>query len=149
MVRGEYESWDAKNGIWHKTPNIFTIVGLQAVFGAAFQGDALTWHVGLCDVNPGPVLDLMDIGEPTSANGYLRQSLDQGATDWPTIGVIQNEIYVESKEFTFPATGAYSGAVTRLFLTDGTDVISVSSVLNGAPITYDAASIHRYRLYFR
>lgn len=147
-ARGEYYSKNPKTGIWTKRSNIFTLVGWAQILAAAFQGDSLDWDVGLCNTIPAVALDIENIGEPDATNGYVRQALAQNDTDWPTIGQIENESYIESKDITFPASGAYSASVNRLFITDGIDVISVSSAFEEAVI-YDEPSVHRYRLYFR
>lgn len=147
-IRGEYRSWDQKKGIWIPHSNIFTLVGWEQIIKAAFQHDTLDWDVGLCNTVPAVELAILDIGEPSGANGYLRQPLAQNDTDWPTIGNLDGESFITSKTITFPATGAYSGEVSRLFITDGVDVISVSSAFP-EPILYAAPSMHQYRLYFR
>lgn len=149
MIRGEYESWDKKNGIWIKTPNLFTLVGWNQLLLAAFQGVAFEWDVGLCNTTPAvDGLTLAGIGEPTGASDYARQSLDAGDTNWPDVDEIENTPFVRSREFTFPASGEYSAPVTRLFMTDGVDVISVSSAFAESTL-FDAPSTHRYTLYFR
>lgn len=148
-VRGVYESWDKRNGVWIPHENIFTLKGWEQILKAAFWGEELAWEVGLCNTTPAAELDLEDIGEPDATGGYDRQTLIQAEADWPTVGQVENESFITSKEFTFPHTGPdYSGPVSRLFLTDGEFVLSVSSAFP-APITYDEASTHQYRLYFR
>lgn len=148
-IRGQYESFDRNTGLWHVHKNIFTIAGWAQILAAAFQGADFSWEVGLCSATPSPEIDIDTIGEPDSSGGYLRQALVQGETDWPEIGVVENESYVLSKEFTFPSSGEYSVAVRRLFMVDAEDnVISVSSAFPEA-ILFDEPSLHRYRLYFR
>lgn len=148
-IQGQFESRDPKTGLWLIRRNIFTLVGWEQILTAAFHGAGLTWEVGLCNATPAPELEIDQIGEPDSTNGYARQALVQGDTDWEEIGAIENESYVLSKEFTFTATGAYSGPVSRLFLADEDDnVISMSASFGLTPVVFDESTDHRYRLYF-
>src|SRR5690606_23364848 len=102
----------------------FTLEGMQRLLKIAFQGDAsyAVWEVGLCYTNPADSFPddaglSTSVGEPDSTGGYTRFDLAQNSTDWPVVGDINGESYVESKEVLFGATGAFSTPVNRLFLT--------------------------------
>ena len=129
--------------------NQFTIIGIQQVLRAAFWQEELDWQIGLCAHNPASSIPLAAINEPSGANGYLRQSMFGNLSNWPEMGVINGESFVQSRDFTFVATGAYDLAVNRLFITDGTQVIAVSSALEGGLQYVDSDLTTRYRLYFR
>lgn len=148
-VRGEFRI-DLGGGIEMITPNQFTVFGMQRVLAAAFQGVAQVWQAGLCAHNPGDALALSEMGEPTiGVNGYARPSLPLDITNWPSLGVINGESFINSRPFIFPAAGAYDVQVNRLFLTDGSQVIAVGSQIDGGLQTIVANLTASYRLYFR
>lgn len=133
----------------HVFPNQFTIAGAQQVMLAAFRQEQLNWFVGLCAHNPGDNIALPNVQEPSGLNGYARVALPGDSTNWPTIGQINGETYVESRNFTFVSTGPYDIATNRLFITDGTSVIAVSSPLEGGIGFVEADVTTKYRLWFR
>lgn len=149
MIRGEYNLWYRDQHIC--VPNHFTPTGMQQVVEAAFNQDPTSWYVGLCNNAPSDSDALAEIVEPTvGVNGYARVALDMDSTDWPTIGVVNNEIRVVSKNVVFTPTGAgFDVATSRLFITDGTDVISISSLLPLGLIAYTAELTTNYTLFFR
>lgn len=144
MVRGEYV---LSNGL--VIPNHFTTIGLQQMVQAAFQQKDYTWYMGLCAHVPADSVALADINEPASENGYARQALPLTKTNWPTTGVLNNQVFIQSKVVTFPITAELATEVTRLFLTDGTYVISISSPIIDSPLILDDEYSAEYRLFFR
>ena len=150
-LSGEFIILDKKTGIEHCIPNQFTVVGMQQVLQAAFQEYELTWYMGLCAVNPADSIALNTVGEPTDGvNGYARAELALNSTNWPTISNINGESYVESREVDFTVSGGdYDAQVNRLFLTDGTYVIAVSSPMEEGLHTVSESFTAKYRLWFR
>jgi hypothetical protein len=137
-------------GVEHVVPNQFTVTGAQQLLKAAFWRQELVWYVGLCNKNPADAIPVTSMFEPTDGvNGYERQSLALSPGNWPEIGVINGESYVESKRFLFTATGAYDQQVSRFFLTDGDYVIAVSSQIEGGLQTISEDLEATYRLYLR
>jgi len=130
-------------------PNQFTIIGIQQVIQAAFRQVPLDWYVGMCAHNQADSISLVNIQEPSGANGYARQHLEGDETNWPNIGVVNNESYIESRPFTFPGPGPYDLATNRMFLTDGSQVIAISSPRPEGLSTDPLPDNTRYRLYFR
>lgn len=138
------------DGNEHCIPNQFTVVGMQQVLGAAFQGETPTWYMGLCASAPADSIALSSLAEPTvGVNGYARQALPLTAPNWPTLGNINGESYIESREVTFVATGAYDVQVNRFFLTDGTYVIAISSPMEEGVHSVTVSFTALYRLWFR
>lgn len=129
--------------------NQFTTIGAQQVYRAAFWQESLSWWVGLCAHNPADTVALESLGEPDGSNGYVRQNLAGNVSNWPTVSVVNGETYVESRQFTFPATGPYSAYINRLFITDGDSVIAISSALPDGLQIISADFTSRYRLYLR
>jgi hypothetical protein len=129
--------------------NQFTIKGMQKVLASAFQASSPSWYMGLCAAVPSDSLVLVDIDEPSIANGYARQAMPLNATAWPTLGTVNNESYIESLLVTFGITGTLDKAVNRLFLTDGVDVLSISSPLYETVQILNTPLSTKYRLYFR
>lgn len=130
-------------------PNQFTIFGMQSVIKAAFQNQAFLWAMGLCAANPQDAVSLLAINEPTpGVNGYNRQNLPFDTVNWPTIGVINGESYVESRPIIFPISAAIT-PVNRLFLTDGAYVVAISSEIPGGMQILAANYPTSYRLWFR
>ena len=149
-LSGEFIITDPETGVEHCIPNQFTVFGMQQVLYAAFQGAEPTWYMGVCAVNPADSLALNAINEPTEGvNGYARSALILNSTNWPTISNINGESYVESRDVTFVATGAYDSQVNRFFLTDGTYVIAVSSPMEEGLHTVSTTFTAKYRLWFR
>lgn len=136
------------NGEW--IPNTFTTKGMQAMLKSAFQALSPDWYCGLCSQNPGDVLALGDMYEPAiGVGGYARQALPLTLINWPTIGAINGESYIETRLLTFPYAGGYSAPVSRLFLTDGTDVMAVSSMFPAGSTVIVAPFATKYRLFGR
>lgn len=120
---------------------------LQTTFGHIV---APTWSMGMCMQIPQDVIALTSMNEPTiGVNGYQRVALAFGVINWPTIGFVSGETYVESVNCAFPLTGVLDKPVTRLFLTDGVEVMSISSPLASTPQLYNSLQNFQYRLYFR
>ncbi len=143
-IRGEYISDSGE-----KSANQFTLAGMKAVLESAFRETSPGWFMGLCAHNPANAIALASVNEPTiGVNGYARQPLNLNAASWPVIGTINNETYVESISVTFALTGAVDKGVNRLFLTDGTDVLSISSPFAKVAEVLDSPVSHKYRLYF-
>jgi len=138
-----------KNGDLYTVPNQFTIAGMQQVLAAAFHQIPFEWEVGLCAHNPADSIALPNVVEPTSANGYARQTLNGDSGDWPLISTVNGESYVESREFEFTATGAYDSPTNRLFLTDGVNVMAISSPISDSLNYVEENLATKYRLYFR
>jgi hypothetical protein len=129
-------------------PNQFTTVGMQQVLSSAFQESSLTWYMGLCAHNPGDLVPLASINEPGATNGYARVALPLTLDNWPTLGNVNGESFIETRDCQFIATGNYDTLTNRLFLTDGSAVIAISAV-TGALGTIFATFSTKYRLYFR
>lgn len=139
----------AEPGVEHVFLNQFTIYGAQSILRGAFWGDDLEWFVGLCAHNPADSISLSAVNEPAIANGYARQSLALNQANWPTIDTINGESYVESREFSFDLTDDTDIPVNRLFLTDGTYVVAISSPLPEGLGILDAPYSSTYRLFLR
>lgn len=149
MPRGEFQLHKACGDVL-RIPNQFTVIGMQQIVRAAFWKTDYTWHIGLCAHNPADDIALYSVDEPTiGVNGYQRQELHLDSGNWPTIGVVNGETYVESAPFTFIATGAYDKMTNRMFITDGEQVIAISSALPGGLAAVSANLTSAYRLYFR
>ena len=148
MLQGEYII-RLPSGDEQVIPNNFTIFGIQAVLRAAFWQQPSALQLGLCSRNPGDVLRLGNMAEPDATNGYARQNVPMDIVNWPKLSSINGESFIESREVTFALTGEISSPVNRLFLTDGTEVISVSSAFEAGLQFLDTPLITRYRLYFR
>lgn len=147
---GEFIITDKATGVEHCIPNQFTVIGMQQVLAAAFQGAELTWYMGVCAINPADSLALNAINEPTEGvNGYARVELVLNSTNWPIISNINGESYVESRDADFIASGTYDMQVNRFFLTDGTYVIAISSPMEEGLHTVDESFSTKYRLWFR
>ena len=151
--RGEFEvKFTTKSGVAYRriVPNQFTIFGMQSVIKAAFQGVTGLWYMGLCAHNPADILALQSLGEPKNANGYVRQQLPLTSAHWPTVSNVNGESYVESRQVTFPISADLDTEVNRLFLTDGTQVIAISSPFDSGGLQLlNSPLTTRYRLYFR
>lgn len=149
MIRGEFITITPE-GDEHVVPNQFTLFGVQTVLRAAFQAVATPnlW-VGLGAHNPADMIALANVQEPSVANGYARQAIPAGLVNWPVIGLVNGEAYVETREFTFPISGVLDAAVNRLFITDGAQVVSISSAFEAGLQFLSAPLITKYRLYLR
>lgn len=145
MVRGEYNV----NGII--VPNHFTPEGMSQLVTAAFQQDPPTWYVGLCNTAPTDDDTLASVAEPTvGVNGYARIELEMNDTDWPTIATVNRETKVTSRSLTFtPSGGEFDVATSRFFITDGTVLISISSILSGGLQQLSTTLTTTYSLFFR
>lgn len=147
MIRGEYVLIRGDEQI--VIPNQFTIFGAQLMLRAAFWGSRPALKLGLSGRNPDDTLQLAGMQEPSGANGYLRINLPMDDINWPIIGSINGESFVESREFTFELTGAVDVPVNRFFITDGVQVVSVSSAFKSGLQLYSAPITTKYRLYLR
>lgn len=103
--------------------NVFPIAG-----GANFK-------VGLCNQSPADDDTLSSITtEPTTTNGYARQTLARNATGFPTFETVNGHNRIVSAEITFTASGGdFSTSFSRAFLTDDTDLFAYGGALS-API---------------
>lgn len=139
------------NGDTYVAQNQFTILGMQQILQAAFWDSPLVWQVGLCAHNPADSIVLSAVNEPAiGTGGYARQDLPGNPTDWPSISQINGESYVESREFIIPGTApGHTVATNRLFLTDGVNVIAVSSPLIDGLVFRATPLTAKYRLFFR
>lgn len=145
MIRGEYILEDGTI-----IPNQFTVLGMQAVVKAAFWNERRPWYMGYCAKNPGSLISMDSLLEPTiGVNGYQRQILTPDKPGWGKMGTINGETWIESRVVEFPATGPYDQEVNRLFLTDGDNVLSISSAFPGGLQTISTPTQRRYRLFFR
>lgn len=143
-IHGEFR---LKNGIVLR--NQFTIFGMQSVLKAAFWSELTLWEMGLCAHNPGDNVALSTVREPTlGENGYTRQTVPLTQHNWPGIGVINGESYIESRLVTFAISDSVDESVNRLFLTDGDQVIAISSPLEGGLQLLDSPLSTSYRLFF-
>lgn len=145
MIGGEFYV----RGKWVK--NHFTTIGAQLILKAAFWQEHPDLFCGLCAHNPADSLQLGLMLEPTEGvNGYARETLGMNAAHWPKISHVNGNNYVETREFTFtPTGGAFDEATNRLFLTDGVDVIAVSSALEAGLVAQEDPLVTKYRLYLR
>lgn len=138
------------NGDTYVAPNQFTIIGMQQVLKAAFWGVPLDWYVGLCAHNPADSVVLGSLNEPTiGVSGYARDHVPGNPTDWAVISQINGESYAETRDMTIPASAAHDAATNRLFITDTTQVIAISSPLIDGLLFRDEPLITKYRLFFR
>ena len=144
--RGEYIRQDGLT-----VPNQLTIAGVNSVLQAAFKHDeSITWQMGLCANSPGPSYTLSSLDEPTlGVGGYERVSLPFDSTNWPVLGLVNGETYIESINCVFNLLGPIDVPVTRLFLSNGADVMSISSPIVTAPELLDGLNSYKYRMYFR
>jgi len=146
MIRGEYVL-RIGDGPELVIPNQFTIIGMQTIMKAAFWQEIPMLYIGLCNNNIASSLSLAAIQEPSGINGYLRQPVAMNQVNWPVISSVNGESYIESREFTFDLTGGVSTPVGRLFITDGTYVISISSEFMDGVQVYDEPITTKYRLF--
>lgn len=129
--------------------NQFTTIGMQQVLMAAFQQIPTVWYIGLCAHNPADGIALSEMQEPTVGfHGYARVPLTFGPVNWPELGVINGESFINSRPVIFVLTGAIDRTVNRLFLTDGSNVIAVSSEIVGGLQVLAAPYTTSYRLFF-
>lgn len=145
MIRGEYEV----NGVI--VLNHFTNIGMQTILRAAFWQEPVDLWIGLCAKNPGDAVALSQLNEPTiGVNGYARQAVPMNKLNWAALGLVNGESYVRSRTVVFPFTGApYDSPFNRLFMTDGTYVISISSPLESGLGPNDEDIATNYTCFFR
>lgn len=156
MFRGEFI---CGNGL--VIPNNITSVGIEEILKRAIQGVVtLNLHVALVSGVYAPDLQIEDLVEPTiGTNGYARIDLDQNAIDWPTMGEVNGEWFIESKDLVWTAVGgSFNQPITRMALVGslaGTtgDVFALSGALPEERTigtgTLEADRTFRYRLYSR
>lgn len=147
-MHGEFILTDIE-GNEHVVPNHFTVLGMQEVLKGAFWKIDQTWYVGLCAHSPADAIPLANVLEPAMANGYARQSLHLDSLNWPTIGNVNGESFIESRDFTFPLSAPTSIQVNRLFITDGAYVIAISTAFEAGLQFLNGNITAKYRLYFR
>lgn len=155
MLRGEFIRADGL-----VIPNNITTYGIAKILGWGLAAQSYSLFMGLANCNPSTTLDASDLAEPTiGVEGYARQEIAQGA-GWPTTGVLNDETYFETAQFTFTATGVgFNKAISRLALiTSETDIVGGIVVsLSGAlpaeyvitPATDLASRQFKYRIYGR
>lgn len=148
MIHGEY-AIKIGNGAWKTVPNQFTIYGMQTLLRAAFWQVTPVLAMGLCGRNPGSMIALASAQEPSAVNGYARQAVPMNQVNWPVLSSVNGESYIESREVLFPLTGAVDVPVNRLFLTDGIQILSISSELEDGLSLYDEPIATKYRLFSR
>lgn len=156
MFRGEFI---CGNGL--VIPNNITSAGIEEILKRAIQGVVtLDLHVALVAGVFASDLQIEDLTEPTIAtNGYARINLAQDAIDWPTMGQVNDEWFIESKDMIWEATGGdFDQAITRMAIVgslSGTtgDVFALSGALPEERTigvdTVEADRTFRYRLYSR
>ena len=144
--RGEYIRQDGL-----VIPNQLTMVGANSVLQAAFKHDeGIVWQMGFCSNAPAVDLSLANLDEPTvGVGGYQRVLLPFNPTNWPVLGSVNGETYVETTNCVFNLVGPIDVPVTRLFLSDGINVMSISSAITDAPILLTGLNSYKYRMYFR
>lgn len=102
-------------------PNNLMTYGTASILQWAFQNQGYGLYMGLANCSPTPLLLAENTNEPEfGVGGYLRQRIPRG-TGWPTAGEVNGEPYVESDEFLFDATDAWSHSVSRLMLINDSD----------------------------
>jgi hypothetical protein len=141
-----------KDGTERVIPNQFTTIGMQQVLKAAFWEIPATWYMGLCAHNPADAIPLANINEPTvGVNGYARAVLPLNAINWPAIGTVNGESYVETRDVTFVVTAdeMYDIQINRLFLMDGANVVAISAAMEDGLQFLTENLVTKYRLYFR
>lgn len=155
MIRGEFIRADGK-----VIPNSLTEFGAQLILQLAFQNSATDLWLGLCNTVPSGGLQIETASEPTiGVGGYRRIQLAPTIVEWPIVGFINSEAYVESMFVTFSATGdGFDKPIRRLMLVASPDaatgnVFSVSSALPSLltilPTTPEVERTFKYRLYLR
>lgn len=137
-------------------PNNITLKGAESLLRSTMRGEVhAALAVGLCQGVYYPGLQIQDLQEPTiGVNGYNRPTLLRNTDDWPIVGEVAGEIYVESKDIVWTPSGAgFDEQITRLFLCyHGTELTGNVFCLSGAlpaPITVNAPFTSRYRIYLR
>lgn len=155
MPRGEFRF---QNGL--VIPNNVMKFGLETVLLTCFRDAAVTFYVGLAAGVYEHELQIEDLDEPTiGINGYARQALARNSTDWPTLGELNGEPFIESKELTWEADGGpFDESITRMFITTTLagatgDVFALSAalpeLLEITPDTDLADRTFTYRFYMR
>lgn len=156
MLRGEFIRGDGL-----VIPNNITTVGAKELLQRAIQGVvAFDMFVALVAGVFTPELQVDDLEEPViGTGGYARIDLLQSPTDWPTVGQVNGEWYIESKPLVWAAVAVpFSAAITRMAIVDSEsdltgDVFALSGALPGdltiTPETEESDRTFRYRIYLR
>lgn len=155
MIRGEFIRADGK-----VIPNSLTEFGAQLILQLAFQNSTTDLWLGLCNTVPSSGLQIESTSEPTiGVGGYQRIQLAPTIVEWPTVGFLNGEAYVESMPVTFTATGSgFDKPIRRLMLVASHDsltgnVFSISSALPSLltvlPTTPAIERTFKYKLYLR
>jgi len=151
MIRGEFIRGDGL-----VIPNNITDLGVAIILEAALRNAIPEFWLGLCKAVPQTDLEIVDVKEPTVADGYERKEIERSAVGWESSGTLNGEYYLETKQVTWTPTAAFDQVVSRIMLasaaTAGT-LIALSSQFP-AELTMDAATPlairqYRYRLYLR
>lgn len=132
--------------------NQFTIFGMQSVLKAAFWDEHADWWIGLCSAIPADNIPLVGVNEPMQGvDGYERVYMPLNKLYWGVMGNVNGESYVESKVaiFTPDPETEWTPKVNRLFITDGAQVVAVSSAFPDGLQNVAAEIRAPYRLYFR
>ena len=150
MISGEFRI-KLRSGDELVLPNQFTTFGMQSVLRAAFWDERDTWYIGLCATIPADNISLSNISEPPiGVDGYARVEMPLNKLHWGVMGNMNGESYVESKIAIFtPDPETEWPAVNRLFITNGAQVIAVSSAFPDGLVNLSEELQAPYRLYFR
>lgn len=93
-------------------------------------------YLGLCVGTFRDELQIEEMTEPTiGVNGYARQAINMDITDWPTTGETNGEPYIESKQFTFTASGGdFDKGITRMFVSPESTSVTGDVYILGSPL---------------
>lgn len=140
--------------------NNFTSEGAKLILQRALQGvNATPLYMGICTGVFDVARLIQDLDEPAFTFGYARQQLAQNLVDWPVMGRVNGEWYVESKDLVFTAVGGnFSLPFNRPFLATSLAGLTGNVIALGKPIAAEititpttllADRTMRYRLYAR
>lgn len=147
-------------GTGETVQNNFTSFGAKLILERALQGaSASQLYLGICTGVFDSSRLIQELNEPSFTNGYGRQLLSQSLADWPIMGQVNGEWYVESKDVVFAAVGGnFSLPFNRPFLTTSQSGLTGEVIALGkptanetlvTPATPPASRTMRYRLYAR
>lgn len=156
MLRGEFRRGDGL-----VIPNNITTYGAETVLRQAIRDEnTLNLFVGLCRGLPRADLEVGDLTEPTiGTNGYARIGLARDSTDWPTVNTVNDEVFIESRNLVWAATGGdFTESIQRMFIcysaSDLTGAVfalsaAIESPLVITPTTPVLERTFKYRIYLR